>query len=290
MSELHVPSPSNNELTCIDTVDDVELDLLLYFLITLNQDRQNKTCNLLESMKLLDSDIKMVESRQASTKSSEVMDGGYDSNMKDKVHSCCSSNSRINVLKDKLLENITELENAYYSMRSNQLTDMPDTTGSDNDVLSNRNHLAKVGTRHKSATAEEKSMDRVRTFFDGICKFVRYNKFEVCGTLKNGDIANSNNVICSLCFDREEEYIAAAGVSKKIKIFEFQSLLNEYDDVQYPILEMSNNSKFSCICWNKYMKNYLASTDYDGVVQVCILYLFVTKLLLIIICVCTNNV
>lgn len=280
MSGLDVASLSNNESSRIDAVDDVESDLLLYFLITLNQDRRNKACNLLESMKFLDSDIKMVESMQTSARSSEVMDGNYNSNMKDKVHNPSSSSSRINVLKDKLLGNIIELENAYFSERSDQLIDVCDTTRSDMDVLRKRNHLSKVGTRHKSTIAEEKSIDRVRTFFDGICKFARYNKFEVCGTLRNNDMANSTNVICSLCFDREEEYIATAGVSKKIKIFEFQSLLNDYVDVQYPILEMLNNSKFSCICWNKYTKNYLASTDYEGVVQVCIMYLLVTKLLL----------
>ncbi|KAJ9556057.1 hypothetical protein OSB04_010671 [Centaurea solstitialis] len=75
--------------------------------------------------------------------------------------------------------------------------------------------------------------------------------FEACGTLKMGNLLNSANVICSLSFDRDENYIAAAGVSKKIKIFEFVSLLQDSVDVNYPA----------------YLKNYLASADYDGVVQ-----------------------
>ena len=75
-------------------------------------------------------------------------------------------------------------------------------------------------------------------------------------------------MICSLCFDPEKEYLVVVGVSKKIKIFEFHSLLNDYVDVQYPLLEMSNKSKFTCICWNNHIRNHLASTDYDGEVQV----------------------
>ena len=30
---------------------------------------------------------------------------------------------------------------------------------------------------------------------------------------------------------------------------------------------MSNKSKLSYVCWSPYIKNHLASTDYDGVVQ-----------------------
>ncbi|KAI3713553.1 hypothetical protein L1987_72132 [Smallanthus sonchifolius] len=33
-------------------------------------------------------------------------------------------------------------------------------------------------------------------------------------------------------------------------------------------VEMPNKSKLSSICWNSYIRNYLASTDYDGVVKI----------------------
>ncbi|KAI3449247.1 hypothetical protein Pfo_005912 [Paulownia fortunei] len=267
-------SLSNGEASCADTVDDAESDLLLHFLVSLKQHKQNKASDLLESMEFLDADIKVVERRRASRKSSNVRGGGYDSrqepNLKDhrSTEIPYSSISRTNVLREKLLGSISQLENAYFSVRSHaQLTEMPDMDRSDKDVLRKRERWSLVQTQHNLPTMEEKSVDRVETFFDGICKFAHYNKFEVCGTLRNGDILNSNNVICSLSFDREEEYIAAAGVSKKIKIFELGSLLDDYVDVQYPVLEMSNKSKFSCICWNNYIKNYLASTDYDGLVQ-----------------------
>jgi protein suppressor of PHYA-105 1 len=73
-----------------------------------------------------------------------------------------------------------------------------------------------------------------------------------------------------LSFDRDADYFAAGGVSKKIKIFDFNSIFNDPVDIHYPVIEMSNESKLSCICWNSYIKNYLASTGYDGVVKVCI--------------------
>ncbi|KAI5383123.1 hypothetical protein KIW84_070512 [Lathyrus oleraceus] len=85
--------------------------------------------------------------------------------------------------------------------------------------------------------------------------------------LKNADFNNPANVICSLSFDRDEDYFASAGISKKIKIFDFNTLCNDCVDIHYPTVEMSNRSKLRCVCWNNYIKNYLASTDYDGVVK-----------------------
>ncbi|KAK6142727.1 hypothetical protein DH2020_023075 [Rehmannia glutinosa] len=249
-------SLNNDEDSCADMIDDAESDLLLHFLVLLMQHKQNKAFNLLEDMEFLDLDIKVIERSHASRRSSDTTRSQIP----------CSSISRTNLLRDKLLGNIGELENAYFSLRSHaQLTEMPEIDRSDKEVLKKRERWQ---TQNNLQTMEEKSVDRVGTFFDGICKFARYNNFEVCGTLRNGDILDSNNVICSLSFDREEEYIAAAGVSKKIKIFELGSLLNDNIDVQYPVLEMSNKSKFSCICWNNYIRNYLVSSDYDGIVQI----------------------
>ncbi|KAL7083159.1 hypothetical protein ACP275_14G144500 [Erythranthe tilingii] len=241
--ELIYGSESTNDLS-----NDEESTLLLYFLDSLKQKMHEKKTILLENMKLLDVDIKVVERKRASRRTSEC--------------------SRTNTLRDKLLGNINHLENAYFSARSNaRLAEISGNDRSDKDALSKRDKWSWVESQENVLTMEEKSTDRVGSFFDSICKFARYNQFEVCGTLKNREFLDSSNVICSLSFDRDEEFIGVAGVSKKIKIFELDSLLDENIDVQYPVLEMSNKSKLSCICWNNYIKNYLASTDYDGLVQ-----------------------
>ncbi|XP_042005328.1 protein SPA1-RELATED 2-like isoform X2 [Salvia splendens] len=242
-------SPNNEEASCVEMVDDVEFDLLIHFLVKLKEEKLNKASSLLKTLDFLDSDVKMVERWRSYSAA------------KGQFESPSSSVYSMNMLKHKLLGNMKELESAYFSVRSSQLdNEMPHMTRSDSDVLRRRDHLSQDGTRH-----EEKHVERIGTFFDGVCKFARYDKFEVCGILRNDDILSSTNkVICSLCFDPEEEYLAVAGVSKKIKIFEFHSLLNDYVDVQYPLLEMSNKSKFTCICWNNHIRNHLASTDYDG--------------------------
>ena len=48
----------------------------------------------------------------------------------------------------------------------------------------------------------------------------------------------------------------------------FVQVVNEQADVQCPIVEMPTRSKLSCLSWNKYTKNHLASSDYEGIVTV----------------------
>ncbi|KAL0731054.1 hypothetical protein Bca4012_027148 [Brassica carinata] len=134
----------------------------------------------------------------------------------------------------------------------------------DRDLLRNRDENV-ISEQVNSETWS--SDDRVGAFFDGLCKYARYSKFETRGVLRTGELNNTSNVICSLGFDRDEDYFATAGVSKKIKIFEFNSLFNESVDIHYPAVEMSNRSKLSGVCWNNYIRNYLASSDYDGIIK-----------------------
>ncbi|RVW46813.1 Protein SPA1-related 3 [Vitis vinifera] len=91
---------------------------------------------------------------------------------------------------------------------------------------------------------------------------------KVRADLKQGDLLNSPNLVCSLSFDRDREFFATAGVNKKIKVFECDMILNENRDIHYPVTEMASQSKLSCICWNGYIKNQIVSSDFEGVVQV----------------------
>jgi E3 ubiquitin-protein ligase RFWD2 len=38
--------------------------------------------------------------------------------------------------------------------------------------------------------------------------------------------------------------------------------------VHCPVVEMATRSKLGCLSWNKYSKNLIASSDYDGIVTV----------------------
>jgi len=112
-------------------------------------------------------------------------------------------------------------------------------------------------------------------FLEGLCRYLSFSKLKVQGDLKQGDLLNSSNLICSLAFDRDKDFFATAGVNRKIKIFECDMLFDNAQDIHYPVVEMASRSKLSSICWNSYIKSQIASSDFEGVVQVSS-YIFIT--------------
>ncbi|PIA49101.1 hypothetical protein AQUCO_01300152v1 [Aquilegia coerulea] len=233
--------------------DPVESELLLHFLISLKELKHKRASKLVDDIRCIEADIVEVEKRHILRTTEVWKHKEPDARGKEPA----SSHAR-------LMNNINQLESAYFSMRSQIPVPDPVGTGrSDKELLNIRESCSQVVNESEG----NRPSDHLGVFFDGLCKYARYNKFELRGTLKNRDLLNSANVICSLSFDRDEEYFAAAGVSKKIKIFELSGLLNDSIDIHYPVVEMTNKSKLSCVCWNNYIRNYLAATDYDGVVQ-----------------------
>lgn len=245
--------------------DGAESELLLHFLTTLKDEKLKKASKLDDDIKCLEADLEEVSKRHVS-RTGETLDL-HDKKMSGaaEVRSCFLLNKN----ESTLTRNISQIESVYYTMRSQiQLGDTNTLSRSDLDVIRNRDRFSTMQVKNKEAFPDKNPTDRLGSLFDGLCKYARYNKFEQRAVLRNGDLLNSANVICSLSFDRDEDYFATAGVSKKIKIFEFDALLNDAVDIHYPVIEMTNKSKLSCVCWNSYIKNYLASTDYDGDVQV----------------------
>ncbi|KAL0312494.1 UNVERIFIED_CONTAM: protein SPA1-RELATED 2 [Sesamum radiatum] len=196
-----------------------ESELLLYFLLSLNEQKQKDVSNLMEQIQHIEADIQEVERRKP---------------------------RRIPVQSS-----------------SPQLSDSNLITRRNGELLQSRENWCTI----RKEEAKYNKTDYLGDFFDGLCKYARYRKFKVRGILRNGEFNHSANVICSLSFDRDEDYLAAAGVSKKIKIFEFEALSDDSVDIHYPVVEMANKSRLSCICWNSYIRNYLASTDYNGIVK-----------------------
>lgn len=251
--------------------EDAESDLLLYFLSSLKEEKMKQASKLEAELACLKADIEKAERRHLSraqlysdsTKflSNRIGSSSMNENTLSHIQQL-QSHSKSNKYGQRLMKNIDQLENAYFSQISKIDTTGPITSiHSDRGVLKNSNRYSLI------QNDAEEANDCLGTFFNDLCKYARYSKFEVCGSLKKVDTFNSANVICSLSFDRDGDYFATAGVSKKIKIFEFGALLNDNLDVHYPLVEMSSRSKLSCVCWNTYINSYLASTDYEGVVQ-----------------------
>lgn len=175
----------------------------------------------------------------------------------------------------RLMKNFRKLESAYFLTRRRAVKPASWPLGRHSQVSSDgrgsiiateRSSISNPSSRER--TNEQKQSGWINTFLEGLCKYLSFSKLKVRADLKQGDLLNSSNLVCSLSFDRDGEFFASAGVNKKIKVFEYNSILNEDRDIHYPVVEMASRSKLSSICWNSYIKSQIASSNFEGVVQV----------------------
>ena len=82
------------------------------------------------------------------------------------------------------------------------------------------------------------------------------------------DMFNNASIVSSIEFDKEQELFAIAGVTKRIKIYNYNTVLKDTVDIHYPCIEMVCGSKISCVAWSAFHQNTLASSDYDCTVIV----------------------
>jgi E3 ubiquitin-protein ligase RFWD2 len=108
----------------------------------------------------------------------------------------------------------------------------------------------------------QKSLER---FCDGLDKFTQFRTFRELATLTYGDPTNNCCIVSSIEFDRDGEFFAVAGVTKKIKVFEYESVVrNAGFTNHFPVRDMSCAAKLSCVAYNPYHKHRLVSSDYEG--------------------------
>ncbi|XWS28004.1 hypothetical protein CRYUN_Cryun25bG0029000 [Craigia yunnanensis] len=174
----------------------------------------------------------------------------------------------------RLMKNFKNLESAYFLTRCRPLKQSGkplsrqtplNSDGRGSIVLTERSSVNNLTSEERYS--ESLGSGWINPFLEGLCKYLSYSKLKVKADLKQGDLLNSSNLVCSLGFDRDAEFLATAGVNKKIKVFECNSIINENRDIHYPVVEMASRSKLSSICWNSYIKSQIASSNFEGVVQ-----------------------
>lgn len=125
----------------------------------------------------------------------------------------------------------------------------------------------------------------------------KYSKLKTLAVFHYADnfFNYSSSIVSSVEFDKDDAFFATAGVTKKIRIFNFQDTIKQYNESQlnleeerlrdgvvqesdsetgldqtlrrYPLLEMSCFSKISCLSWSVFHKSHLVSSDYEGCVS-----------------------
>lgn len=125
------------------------------------------------------------------------------------------------------------------------------------------------GRTPPDANTKSETPSGLDVFRENLVKFSRYNVLRPIATLNySSDLFNNSTIVSSIEFDKDNEFFAIAGVTKRIKVFDYGAVVRDNVDIHYPCVEMVSSSKISCISWNTYHKSVLASSDYEGTVTV----------------------
>lgn len=120
------------------------------------------------------------------------------------------------------------------------------------------------------ANSDPQMTESLSDFGNCICKFSQFSSLRTLATIDYaGDkFPASSNIASSIEFDKDGEFFAVAGLTKKIRVFDYRNVIGDVVDIHYPSAEMVCDSKISCVSWSSYLKNKLASSDYDGDVTI----------------------
>ncbi|KAL0743576.1 hypothetical protein Bca4012_085089 [Brassica carinata] len=181
----------------------------------------------------------------------------------------------------RLMRNFKKLETVYFLTRRRQLkaaslgksltrhSPLSSENGRGSMIVSEKSSVSNPAAPPKDLHSNDSRQGGwIDPFLEGLCRYLSFSKLRVKADLKQGDLLNSSNLVCSLAFDRDGEFFATAGVNKKIKIFECNSIVNNNRDIHYPVAELASRSKLSSVCWNSYIKSQIASSNFEGVVQI----------------------
>jgi hypothetical protein len=230
----------------------------LEFLLQLKKQKQDAEKRLCETISFLSSDIDEVLRKQSFLQGS-VSDDRSHKRIR-LIFDLAHQDENVLSKSSRLMKNFKKLEAVYFSSRSCFIK------RSGKESFNEGSSVDNLSVKEDSCKKSEKEW--VNPFLESLYKYLSFSRLKVRAEVKHGDLLSSSNLVCSLGFDRDRELFATAGVNKKIQIFECSVVLNEERDIHYPVVEMCNRSKLSCICWNSYMKSQIASSDFEGVVQV----------------------
>ncbi|XP_050531054.1 E3 ubiquitin-protein ligase COP1-like isoform X1 [Daktulosphaira vitifoliae] len=161
-----------------------------------------------------------------------------------------------NIQRRRMCTHFDDFVDCYFSLRAKEL-------------VFGKTLAEPININVEPVNIEEDPDNSLDAFRENLVKFSRYNSLRPIATLNYGtDMFNNSTIVSSIEFDKDDEYFAIAGVTKRIKVFDYDCVLRDAVDIHYPCVEMVSASKISCISWNSFRKNTIASSDYEGAVSI----------------------
>lgn len=122
---------------------------------------------------------------------------------------------------------------------------------------------------HKSPKSQDtsQSVEELKDFARNLNVVSQKSGFVVESTVRSGNMANPQEMVCYSDFDADDSHFATVSVSRSVKVFDFTSMLENPNALQFPVWQATTRSKLSSVSWNSYIRSHLITSDYEGVIQ-----------------------
>lgn len=170
-----------------------------------------------------------------------------------------------NARKRRMLAHFDEFAKSYFVIRNQDLLLLDDVHEKDVslDQSTAGGQTPSVGERKLDKTA---GLTKFRETLVGASKYGSLR--QLYSMYYSTDAHMGSTIVSTIVFDKDAEFFAIGGVTRRIKIFDYIAMIRDGGSVRYPVLEMTSKAKISCLSWNSHNKHILASSDYVGGVNV----------------------
>ena len=185
----------------------------------------------------------------------------------------------------RIASQFEDLQNVYLQLRStgNGYFEAEDSRG--NPVTHHTSesgdvpHMTPARQNPEAAGTMAAAMGATVTATSGLQKFSKIlgtlahsNRLRILAEIPRPPLRNLSSIVSAVEYDRTGNFFATAGVSKRISVFDHTNTMANASQglpiASCPIVEMVTRSKLSCISWNKFISSEIASSDYEGVLNV----------------------
>eukprot|EP01096_Ripella_sp_DP13-Kostka_P015493 TRINITY_DN728_c0_g1_i3.p1 TRINITY_DN728_c0_g1~~TRINITY_DN728_c0_g1_i3.p1 ORF type:complete len:850 (-),score=287.33 TRINITY_DN728_c0_g1_i3:22-2304(-) len=194
-----------------------------------------------------------------------------------------TSNPNLCRKKHRINEHLKDLQECYFSISRTRDASNPtspsvplspspissSSSSSTNSVTAVTTMMDQETTpKHEAASEGLKKCSHLGEFSQKLLKFTKYTSFKSLASLSYGDTCNGSSIVSSIEFDKTNGLFATGGVTKKIKIFDLNTIIDDPTESNnhFPLQQMSCSSKVSCLSWNSYLRSHLISSDYGGLI------------------------
>ncbi|KAI7890999.1 WD40-repeat-containing domain protein [Mucor mucedo] len=116
----------------------------------------------------------------------------------------------------------------------------------------------------------EKRRKLMDVFSTTMYDLTKFSYFDEVDSLNYTESSATSSIVSSIEFDRDQEFFAMGGVTRQIKIYDYNLIGQKcYSNTLHcPVRSINCLNKISCLSWSPYIKSLIASSDYQGIIDI----------------------